>query len=347
MTAPVTLSIDAMSGDHGHGVVVDAAISTLRKHPLLNLILVGDEPVLQRTLAERKARLGERLRLQHASEVVEMAESPSKALRAKRDSSMRLAINLIKEGRAQAAVSAGNTGALMAMSRFVLKMLPGIDRPAIISAIPSLFGHTHVLDLGANAECSSEHLFQFAVMGSVLASAVYGIDKPKIGLLNIGEEEIKGNEVIKQAATLLQATPLNYIGFVEGDDVFLTDVDVVVCDGFTGNVALKTSEGVAKLLAKFLKDEFTANWLHRLAAVAAFPALSNLKKRMDPRRYNGASFVGLNGTVVKSHGSADAVAFASAIEVALREVEQAVPARISTQIHALLPPLPQSTAQHA
>ncbi|MEK6805678.1 MAG: phosphate acyltransferase PlsX [Pseudomonadota bacterium] len=347
MTAPVTLSLDAMSGDHGHGVVVDAALSALRKHSELNLILVGDEPTLKQALATRKTRPSARLALQHASEVVEMAESPSKALRGKRDSSMRVAINLVKEGRAQATVSAGNTGALMAMSRFVLKMLPGIDRPAIISAIPSLFGHTHVLDLGANAECNAEQLFQFAVMGSVVASAVLGVNRPKVGLLNIGEEEIKGNEVIKEAAALVQASTLNYIGFVEGDDVFLTDVDVVVCDGFTGNVALKTSEGVAKLIIQFMKDEFNANWFHRAAAVAAFPALSNLKKRMDPRRYNGASFVGLNGTVVKSHGSADALAFANAIGVALREVEQAVPARIAELITALLPPLPHIEAQSA
>ena len=340
MVAPVTLSLDAMSGDHGHSVVVDAALAVLKQHPALKLILVGDESVLKGTLAARKAPPSERLVLQHASEVVEMGELPSKALRGKRDSSMRLAINLVRSGRAQAAVSAGNTGALMAMSRFVLKMLPGIDRPAIISAIPSLFGHTHVLDLGANTECSAEHLLQFAVMGSVQACAVYGIERPKVGLLNIGEEEIKGNEVIKQAATLLQASTLNYIGFVEGDDVFLTDVDVVVCDGFTGNVALKTSEGVARLIVQFMKDEFAANWLHRLAAVAAFPALSNLKKRMDPRRYNGASFVGLNGTVVKSHGSADALAFACAIEVALSEVEHGVPARISSLIGSLMPPVP-------
>ncbi len=341
MVAPVTLSIDAMSGDHGHGVVVDAVLSVLKKHPSLQVILVGDEPAMKLTLAERKARPNERLALQHASEVVEMAESPTKALRAKRDSSMRVAINLVRSGQAQATVSAGNTGALMAMSRFVLRMLPGIDRPAIISAIPSLFGHTHVLDLGANAECNAEHLFQFAVMGSVVASAVLGIAKPKVGLLNIGEEEIKGNEIIQEAAALVQASTLNYIGFVEGDDVFLSDVDVVVCDGFTGNVALKTSEGVAKLIVQFMKDEFNANWFHRAAAVAAFPALNNLKKRMDPRRYNGASFVGLNGTVVKSHGSADALAFASAIEVALREVEQEVPARISALIGSLLPPLPE------
>lgn len=345
MAAPVTLSLDAMSGDHGPTVVVDAAVSVLKKHPGLHLILVGDETVLARIMSERRASSLGRLTVQHAPDVVGMHELPSKALRSKRESSMRVAINLVKDGRAEAAVSAGNTGALMAMSRFVLKTLPGIDRPAIVSAIPSLYGHTHVLDLGANAECSAEQLFQFAVMGSVMASAVYDIEKPKVGLLNIGEEEIKGNDAIREAATLIQASSLNYIGFVEGDDVFLTNVDVVVCDGFVGNVALKTSEGVAKLLATFLKEEFTANWLHRLAAVAAYPALSNLKKRMDPRRYNGASFVGLNGTVVKSHGSADALAFANAIEVAMREVEQNVPGRINELLGALLPPMPPSESR--
>lgn len=347
MAASVTLSLDAMSGDHGPTVVVDAAVSVLKKHPHLELILVGDQTVLARAMSERRASSLGRLTVQHAPDVVEMNELPSKALRSKRESSMRVSINLVKDGRAQAAVSAGNTGALMAMSRFVLKTLPGIDRPAIVSAIPSLYGHTHVLDLGANAECNAEQLFQFAVMGSVMASAVYGIEQPKVGLLNIGEEEIKGNDAIREAATLIQASTLNYIGFVEGDDVFLSDVDVVVCDGFVGNVALKTSEGVAKLLAKFLKDEFTANWLHRAAAVAAYPALRNLKKRMDPRRYNGASFVGLNGTVVKSHGSADALAFANAIEVALREVEQNVPGRISELIAGLLPPLPPAEERAA
>ncbi|MBI2383842.1 MAG: phosphate acyltransferase PlsX [Gammaproteobacteria bacterium] len=348
MSGPVTLSIDAMSGDHGHPVAVDAALSVLARHPALKLVLVGDEPTLLRALAERKAAPYERLAVQHASEVVEMHEQPSKALRGKRDSSMRVAINLVKEGRAQAAVSAGNTGALMAMARFVLKTLPGIDRPAIISAIPSIYGHTHMLDLGANAECNAEQLFQFAVMGAALATAVHGIASPKVGLLNIGEEEIKGNETIKQAAALLQGSSIDYIGFVEGDGIFLDDVDVVVCDGFVGNVALKTGEGVAKMIRRFMQEEFTRNWLHRLAAVAAYPALSGLGKRIDPRRYNGASFLGLQGTVIKSHGSADAVAFANAIEVAITEVEKDVPARISTLLQASLasrPQPPQAAAQ--
>jgi glycerol-3-phosphate acyltransferase PlsX len=251
---------------------------------------------------------------------------------------MRVAVNLVKEGAAHAAISAGNTGALMATAKFVLKTLPGIDRPAIVSAIPSVNGHVHMLDLGANAECTSEQLFQFAVMGSALITALRNDPKPTVALLNIGSEEIKGNDTIKAAAALLQASTLNYIGFVEGDGIFLSDIDVVVCDGFVGNVALKTGEGVAKMIRQFMKEEFTANFLHKLAAVAAMPALKSLGKRIDPRHYNGASLLGLSGTVVKSHGSADEIGFANAIGVAVREVEQDVPRRISELlVHALRP----------
>jgi len=345
---PVTLSIDAMSGDHGHPVVVRAARLALAEHPELRLILVGDETRLKPSLAANHLAGESRVSLQHASEVVEMDELPSRALRNKKDSSMRVAINLVKEGRAQACVSAGNTGALMATARFVLKMLPGIDRPAIITAIPSVAGHTYMLDLGANAECSAEQLFQFAVMGSALVTAVNGIDKPRVALLNIGEEEFKGNEVIRQAGALIAGAGLNYVGYVEGDDIFLDPVDVVVCDGFAGNVALKTGEGVAKLITQFLKEEFSANLLHRLAAVAAYPALKNLGKRIDPRRHNGATFLGLNGVVIKSHGSTDALGFANAIRVGLQEVEKNVPALISAQMGSMLaaqPPAPKIANQ--
>jgi glycerol-3-phosphate acyltransferase PlsX len=346
MTDPVTLSVDAMSGDHGHTVAVKAARLALQAHPELRLILVGDEATLAQSLAANHLAQDARLSLQHASEVVAMDELPSKALRGKKDSSMRVAIDLVKAGRAQACVSAGNTGALMGTARFVLKMLPGIDRPAIITAIPSVDGHTYMLDLGANAECSAEQLFQFAVMGSTLVTAVNGIERPRIGLLNIGEEEIKGNEVIRQAAGLISAAGLNYVGFIEGDHVFLDPVDVVVCDGFTGNIALKTGEGVAKLIGKFLKEEFSANFLHKLAAIAAYPALKNLAKRIDPRLYNGASFLGLNGIVIKSHGGTDAVGFANAIRVGLEEVKKNVPARISALMGSLLAtgPVPQAAA---
>jgi glycerol-3-phosphate acyltransferase PlsX len=347
MTSPVTLAVDAMSGDHGHAVAVKAARLALAAHPELRLILVGDEPTLKSALAANHLAGEPRVTLQHASEVVAMDELPSKALRNKKDSSLRVAIDLVKEGRAQAAVSAGNTGALMATARFVLKMLPGIDRPAIITAIPSVDGHTYMLDLGANAECTAEQLFQFAVMGSALVTAVNGIERPRIGLLNIGEEEIKGSEVIRQAAGLIAGAGLNYVGFIEGDHVFLDPVDVVVCDGFTGNIALKTGEGVAKLIGKFLKEEFSANLLHRLAAVAAYPALRNLGKRMDPRRYNGATLIGLNGTVIKSHGGTDAVGFAHAIRVGLEEVEKNVPARISALMASMLAEKPAAVSSRA
>jgi phosphate acyltransferase len=328
-----------MSGDHGHETVVEAALLALDAHAAVELILVGDVATLRADLQRRKRDGESRLQIQHATEVVTMDESPSKAVRNKKDSSMRVAVNLVKQGRAQAAVSAGNTGALMATAKFVLKTLPGIDRPAIISAIPSVNGHVHMLDLGANAECSAEQLLQFAIMGSALVTATLGIERPKVALLNIGEEEIKGNDVIKQAAQLLAASKLNYIGFVEGDGVFLRDIDVVVCDGFAGNIALKTGEGVARLIYHFIKEEFTRSLFTKLAAVMAMPALKALGGRMDPRNYNGASLAGLNGIVIKSHGSADAQAFATAIRVAVREVEQAVPQRIAGLMAATLPAL--------
>ena len=336
MAAPVVVSLDAMSGDHGHDAAVDGALLALARHRDLSLILTGDEVALQRALAARKQKPQGRLLIQHASEVVGMDELPSKVLRGKKDSSMRVAINLVKEGRARAAVSAGNTGALMATAKFVLKTLPGIDRPAIISAIPSANGHVHMLDLGANAECGPEQLVQFAVMGSALVTAIYGIERPRVALLNIGSEEIKGNDTIKAAAAQLTASALNYIGFVEGDGIFLSDVDVVVCDGFAGNVALKTGEGVAKMIYRFMKEEFTRNPFKKLAALAAMPALKALATRIDPRHYNGASFVGLNGIVIKSHGSADALAYANAIRVALREVEMDVPTRIAKLLPAAI-----------
>jgi phosphate acyltransferase len=338
MASPVVLAVDAMSGDHGHEMAVGGALLALKQHRELKLVLVGDQDALREELTLHRHDGDPRVAIQHASEVVEMDEQPSRALRGKKDSSMRVAINLVKQGRAQAAVSAGNTGALMATAKFVLKTLPGIDRPAIISAIPSINGHVHMLDLGANAEVDAAQLLQFAVMGSALVTACYGIERPSVALLNIGEEEIKGSDVIREAAALLQASSLNYVGFVEGDGIFLKDIDVVVCDGFVGNVALKTGEGVAKLIREFMHEEFERNLLTRLAAVAALPALRALGKRMDPRHYNGASFVGLNGIVIKSHGSADALAFGHAIGVALREVEKDVPARISRLMATALGP---------
>ncbi len=328
-----------MGGDLGLEATVPGALRALDARPDLDLLLVGDERQLRERI-EQAGGLpqleGGRLRLRHASEVVAMDELPSRALRMKKDSSMRVAIDLVKQGEAQACVSAGNTGALMATARYVLKTLPGIDRPAILTAIPSIKGHTRVLDLGANVDSSAEHLFQFAVMGSVLASAVDGLEAPRIALLNIGEEEIKGNDQVKEANRLLSASSLNYIGYVEGDDIFSGEVDVVVCDGFVGNVSLKTMEGVAKMIAHFMKEEFTRNPLTRLAGLVALPVLRAFRRRVDPRRYNGASLLGLRGIVIKSHGGADGLALANAIDVAVDEVHLAVPQRIDHQLEALL-----------
>ncbi len=331
-----TIALDAMGGDHGPDVVVPAALGVLKEVAELKLILVGDRDELVSRLRDHGADVGARLQIQHASQRVEMDESPSHALRSKKDSSMRVAVNLVKEGSAQACVSAGNTGALMATARFVLKTLPGIDRPAIISTLPTMNGHTHMLDLGANVDSSAEALFQFAVMGSVLTQSVDDIAAPTVGLLNIGEEEMKGNDQVKKASLLLANSNLNYVGFVEGDDIYKGTVDVVVCDGFIGNVSLKTSEGVAKMISHFMREGFKKNILTRLAALVAAPVLRGLKHKIDPRRYNGASFVGLQGIVIKSHGGADAFAFSNAIKEAIVEVDKAVPERIKSQLEHFL-----------
>lgn len=330
------ISLDAMGGDFGPPVVVPAALEALKHHPDLELVLVGDEAVLSREIKEHKAGTNPRLCVHHASETVGMDEAPSKALRYKKDSSMRVAIDLVKHGKVNACVSAGNTGALMATARFVLKTIPGIDRPAILSAIPSLRGHTHMLDLGANADCDSEQLFQFAVMGSVLASAVNDVPEPRVGLLNIGEEEGKGVERVKKAGELLAGSSLNYVGFVEGNDIYTGEVDVVVCDGFSGNVALKTSEGLATMVSHYIREEFSRNWYTRLAGLGAWPVLSALRERMDPRAYNGASLLGLQGIVLKSHGGADSFAFANAIRMALLEVRREVPRSIGDKVASAL-----------
>jgi len=330
-----TISLDAMGGDHGVQVVVPAALQALKKLEGLRLILVGDEDKIRFELSKNRAEM-DRIEIQHASQQVEMDELPSQALRGKKDSSMRVAINLVKEGRADACVSAGNTGALMATARYVLKTLPGIDRPAIISAMPTIKGHTHVLDLGANVDSSADNLFEFAVMGSVLTSAVDNIASPSIGLLNIGEEEIKGNERIKEAARMLSGSSLNYVGFVEGDAIFKGDVDVVVCDGFIGNVALKSSEGVAKMITHYMKQEFSRNIFTKLMGLIAMPALKAFKSRVDPRNYNGASLVGLQGIVIKSHGGADVHAYTTAIKEAVLEVKKNVPDLIIHQLDDLL-----------
>ncbi|MEI2772093.1 MAG: phosphate acyltransferase PlsX [Candidatus Competibacter sp.] len=335
MTRPLTIALDGMGGDIGPDAVVPAALRVLRTAgDSLRLILVGQEDVLSSQLVRNKAKGDPRLLIRHASQLVSMDESPAQALRAKKDSSMRVAINLVKQGEADACVSAGNTGALMATARFVLKTLPGIDRPAICTTLPTVHGHTRMLDLGANVDSKAKHLLQFAVMGSVLAT-VNGIDQPRVGLLNIGEEDIKGNEQVKEAVRLLAASDLHYIGFVEGDGIFLDEVDVVVCDGFVGNVALKSSEGVAKLIRHYMTQEFKRNPLTRLAGLVALPVLRALGRKIDPRRYNGASLLGLQGIVVKSHGGADALAFANAIQVAMLEAERKVPQQIDAHLAAL------------
>lgn len=327
-----------MGGDFGPQVTIPASLECLKANPSLKLIMVGDEAILNNYLAQGHVEYSERLSIQHASQQVEMDESPQKALRNKKDSSMRVAINQVRDGHADACVSAGNTGALMAIARFVLKTIPGIDRPAIISTLPSVFGHTHILDLGANVDCTSEQLFQFAIMGEEVVKAVENIDEPKIGLLNIGEEDMKGNEQVKAAGKLLEASSLNYIGYVEGNSINAGNekVDLIVTDGFVGNVALKAIEGAAKMISTKLKDAFTKNIFTKVAAVIASPALKMFKQSVDPRMHNGASFVGLRGLVIKSHGGADVLAFKTAINLAVVEIEKDVIRKISTKVATTL-----------
>ncbi len=321
-----------MGGDHGPAVVIPAAQYALDRREDLKLILVGRRDQLAPVMKAHGLDENERFRIHHASQHVEMDESPALALRGKKDSSMRVAINLVKSGEADACVSAGNTGALMATARFVLKTLPGIDRPAICAALPTMRGHTHVLDLGANVDSSAAQLVQFALMGSVLVNAVDQKSSPSVGLLNIGHEDIKGNERVKETGRLLAQTDLNYVGFVEGDEIYQGTTDIVVCDGFVGNVALKSSEGVAVMIRHFVKEEFTRNVFTRASGLLALPVLKALRRRMDPRRYNGASLLGLRGIVVKSHGGADALAFGNAIMEAIQEVAYDVPSKIREQL---------------
>jgi glycerol-3-phosphate acyltransferase PlsX len=332
----ITLAVDAMGGDHGPKVTIPASIKALSKYDQLHIILVGDQSTIEAELQKNKYS-NSSLSIHHASEVVEMDESPQSALKNKKDSSMRVAINLIKEEKAQACVSAGNTGALMATARYVLKMLPGIDRPAIASSLPSQKGTTYMLDLGANTDCTAENLLQFAVMGAMLVSSVTGNPKPSVGLLNIGSEDIKGNEIVKEAGELLRRSHLNFYGNVEGNDIFKGTTDVVVCDGFVGNVALKTAEGIAQLMGRFLTQEFKRNWITKLMAFISLPVLNRFKKRLDPRRYNGASFLGLKGIVVKSHGGADSYSFFYAIQTAIEESKNNVLENIQKQLELEIP----------
>ncbi len=331
----VTVAVDCMGGDHGTRVTVPAAVNSVRRDPALSVILVGQREAVEQELARLGVAPDTRLSVAHASEVVGMDEAPATALRNKKNSSMRVAANLVEEGLAAACVSAGNTGALMAISRFVLKMLAGIDRPAIAAVLPTLKGHTYVLDLGANVDCSPEHLLQFGIMCSELVSSVEGRPRPTIGLLNIGAEDIKGNDLVKRAAELMRASGLNFQGYVEGDDIYKGATDVVVCDGFVGNVALKTSEGLAQMLATYLREEFNRGWFSRLAGLVSLPVINAFKRRVDHRRYNGATLLGLRGIVVKSHGSADVFAFENAIGRAVAEARGGVLTHIAERMAAM------------
>jgi phosphate acyltransferase len=332
VTALLHIAIDAMSGDRGPSVCVPAAVAAAREFADVRFTLIGRQAELERELG---GEFPANVSCLHADEVVEMTDHPREALRRKKDSSMRRAIDLVKANDAHACVSAGNTGALMATAHFVLKMLPGVERPAIVSMIPSRGGHTYMLDLGANASCTPLQLSQFAVMGSVLAADLEGAHaRPRVGLLNIGTEEIKGNDIVQEAHELLAAVDVNYVGFVEGDDIFSDKVDVVVTDGFTGNVALKTMEGAARLITDTLREEFSRTGLRKVGYLASRPALKAFRTRIDPRRYNGASMIGLNGIVIKSHGGADLFGFQRAIEVAVLEARDGVPARIAQRLSA-------------
>lgn len=326
----IVIAVDAMGGDAGLAITVPAVADVLRRHTDVKVLLVGQEAPLAEAMQQHGLRDHPRLEPVHASQVVTMEDPVAVALRARKDSSMRVAVNQVRDGLAHAAVSAGNTGALMAVSRIVLKTLPGIDRPAICTAIPTRRGHCHMLDLGANVDAQPAHLLQFALMGNAVVRALDGVAAPRVALLNIGEEDIKGNDQIKEAARLLSENPhINYTGFVEGNGIFSGEVDVVVCDGFVGNVALKTMEGVAEMIGAMIREEAGRSPLTRLSAVLALPLLRGLKRRVDPQRHNGASLVGLNGIVVKSHGGASAEGFASALEVAIREARRNVPALIA------------------
>ncbi len=333
-----------MGGDHGLKTTVPAAVNALAKQPNLHITLVGVADEIHHALKKFHNKYDQnRLSIHHTTQVVAMDESPALALRNKKDSSMRIAINMVKDKQANACVSAGNTGALMATSKFVLKTLPEIDRPAIVYAIPSLDRKTktinpvYMLDLGANVDCSSEQLFQFAIMGSILAGSLKAKENPSVALLNIGEEEMKGLDSIKQAAKMLQQyDAINYIGYVEGNDILTAKADVVVCDGFTGNVALKTLEGTAKLISDMIKDSFTKNLMTKICMLFAAPVLKQLKQKLNVNQYNGASLLGLRGIVIKSHGGASPEAFETAILEAIKEIEHNIPEKIQSQLENII-----------
>ncbi len=330
------IAIDAMGGDFGPHCIVPACIASLAEFPLLQLVLVGQSSLLEELISRHPGVDRSRLRVEHAAEVIGMDERPTSALRGKPDSSMRIALDMVRCGHAQACVSAGNTGALVALSLYLLKPLPGIDRPAMITAIPTQNGSCFLLDLGANVDCSAEQLYQFAMMGVVAAEA-QGIARPRVALLNIGTESIKGNQQVKLASSLLQkARGLNYIGFVEGDGVYRGDADVVVCDGFVGNILLKSSEGLVSMISGRIEALFADGVLSRLAGLVALPLLKRLRDSLEPARHNGASLLGLQGIVVKSHGAASQEGFQSAIRRAVLQVQENLPQRLHGRLSDLL-----------
>ncbi len=334
----LTLALDAMGGDFGPHITVPATLQALRLYPFLNVIIVGDNAQIEPLIQQCESSVLSRIEIIHTTEVVQMCDRPVHALRHYKQSSMRLAVEQVRDSKAQACVSAGNTGALMAISKVLLKTLPGIDRPALVSCLPTVNNKpVYLLDLGANVSCCSETLFQFAVMGSVLAEAVDHNPSPKIALLNVGIEEIKGNDQVQQAGQLLQQSKnLNYTGFIEGDNIYSGDVDVIVCDGFVGNITLKTSEGIAKLLVHQLKKGLTQGFFVQLLAKLIAPRINSVLNQMNPDHYNGASLIGLRGIVVKSHGSADKAAYLQAISLAVTEAQRRLPEMIEERLESIL-----------
>ena len=337
MQKKITIALDMMSGDHGISSAVPAAINCLEKMDDIFLILVGDKNQIEAQIPSKIKKLKDKkFSILHTNESINMDDEILVAIRSKKKSSMRLSIIAVKEKVADACVSAGNTGALMALSRIILKTISGIDRPAICAPLPTKKGHTHMLDLGANVVCASNHLYQFAIMGSALVQSLEESQTPRIGLLNIGSEEFKGNETIKNAGSMMQNSTLNYGGFVEGDNIFEGNFDVIVTDGFVGNIALKSIEGVANIIAHFIQNEFKKNLYNKFSALISYPVMKGVRKKVDPRHYNGASLLGLQGVVVKSHGDADSYAFGRAIRTAYYEVKNKVLYNIESLIESKL-----------
>ena len=325
MSDLITLSLDVMSGDKDPEASISAALNLLEIREDIRIFLVGDKDVIAK---QTSGKTSNRLQILHAKEIIQMSDPPIVVLRKKKQSSMRLAVDLVKDGTAQACVSSGNTGALMAISKYSLKTIPMIDRPALMTSIPAIKGSTYVLDLGANSSCTPQQLYQFALMGNVMAKEIKGIDQPRIGLLNMGVEASKGNKVIKDAAKLINSSPMNFIGYVEGNNLVEDIADVVVCDGFTGNIALKTMEGSVRLVLRFLEDAFNSSAFNKFSSIVSKPALNQVKDKIDPRRYNGALLLGLNGVVVKSHGDSDSFGIHHALITAIEEVQKDIVSKL-------------------